>query len=181
MFDTTSPAFNELGCGTRYGEDLSARVVRETAKDQGIDIGVRIGVHTGMVVGGIIGTVRFHFDMWGNGVIGAMKMEEMGTVGRVHISDATAKLIGDSFRITSGREQMEPKFVDSYGISSSSFIYHLSSIVYHLSSIISVIFIGCSWALLGRAWAALGRSWATLGHSWAALGCSWTLLGCSWL
>ena len=99
-----------------------ARVVRETAKDQGIDIGVRIGVHTGVVVGGIIGTVRFHFDMWGNGVIGAMKMEEMGSVGRVHVSDATAMLIGDSFRITAGREQMEPKFVDSYGISSSSFI-----------------------------------------------------------
>ena len=35
------------------------------------------------------GTVKFHFDMWGNGIAGAMSMEEMGATGRVHVSDAT--------------------------------------------------------------------------------------------
>ena len=33
--------------------------------------------------------MKFHFDMWGNGIAGAMSMEEMGATGRVHISDAT--------------------------------------------------------------------------------------------
>ena len=57
-------------------------MVANEAKSRGIDINVRIGVHTGMVMGGVIGTVRFHFDMWGAGVVGAMKMEEMGAKGR---------------------------------------------------------------------------------------------------
>ena len=62
----------------RFGLAMQEKVV-EVAAQRGVDIGARIGVHTGMVMGGIIGTVRFHFDMWGNGVIGAMKMEELGT------------------------------------------------------------------------------------------------------
>ena len=39
-----------------------------------------------MVIGGIIGTVRFHFDMWGNGVNGAVRMEETGERGRVQVT-----------------------------------------------------------------------------------------------
>ena len=62
-----------------------------------VDIGARIGVHTGMVMGGIIGTVRFHFDMWGNGVIGAMKMEEMGKKNKVNVSDVTAALLSEDW------------------------------------------------------------------------------------
>ena len=58
------------------------RCVAAVCASHGVDIGARIGVHTGLIMGGIIGTVRFHFDMWGNGVIGAMKMEEMGAKGR---------------------------------------------------------------------------------------------------
>ena len=67
-------------------------IVSQKAFERGIDIGVRIGVHTGMVIGGIIGTVRFHFDMWGNGVAGAVRLEELGVRGRVHISDCTGRL-----------------------------------------------------------------------------------------
>ena len=37
------------------------------SKEKELDVGARIGVHTGLVIGGIIGTVKFHFDMWGNG------------------------------------------------------------------------------------------------------------------
>jgi hypothetical protein len=44
------------------------------------------------------GTVKFHFDMWGNGIAGAMSMEEMGATGRVHVSDATvARLRAEHF------------------------------------------------------------------------------------
>ena len=72
-------------------------VVTRIATHEGIDIAVRIGVHTGRCTGGIIGTVRFHFDMWGGAVVGAVKMEETGERGRVHISDSTYKLIADHF------------------------------------------------------------------------------------
>ena len=62
-------------------------VARKARKD-GIDVAVRIGVHTGRVTGGIIGTLRFHFDMWGAGVNGAVRMEEAGERSRVHVSGA---------------------------------------------------------------------------------------------
>ena len=63
--------------------------------------------------------VRFHFDMWGNGIIGAVKMEEMGIPGRVHISDATARLIGEEFSLSVAHEEMDPSFVASYAIAKS--------------------------------------------------------------
>ena len=101
----------------RMGLDMG-KVVATEAEKRGIDIGVRIGVHTGMVMGGVIGTVRFHFDMWGNGVVGAMKMEEMGAKGRVHISDATAELLEDAFPLEESTP-IEPAFADAYRIQKS--------------------------------------------------------------
>ena len=101
-----------------------ADVVKSTAAEKDVDVGVRIGVHTGTVIGGIIGTVRFHFDMWGNGIIGAVKMEEMGIAGRVHISDATARLIGEAFHLSVAHAEMEPGFVASYAIAKSFVVEH---------------------------------------------------------
>ena len=82
-------------------------VVKKKAEKEGIDIAVRIGVHTGNVTGGIIGTVRFHFDMWGNGVNGSVKMEETGIKFRVHISDTTHELVHTKFTLEPPRETPE--------------------------------------------------------------------------
>ena len=60
-------------------------ITNARAKTLGHPLGVRIGVHTGKVVGGIIGTIRFHYDMWGPGVMGAGHMESHGEKGRVHM------------------------------------------------------------------------------------------------
>ena len=57
--------------------------------------------------------------MWGEGIIGAVKMEEMGVPGRVHISDATARLIGEEFSLSVAHEEMEPSFAASYAIAKS--------------------------------------------------------------
>ena len=75
-------------------------VVKRIATAEGIDVAVRIGVHTGRCTGGIIGTVRYHFDMWGGAVVGAVKMEETGEKGRVHISDSTHRLVAHFFETT---------------------------------------------------------------------------------
>ena len=86
-------------------------IVSQKAFERGVDISVRIGVHTGMVIGGVIGTVRFHWDMWGNGVAGAVRLEELGQRGRVHISDVTSDLIEGHFPVTpnmhAGRKREE--------------------------------------------------------------------------
>lgn len=54
---------------------------------------MRIGIHTGPVVAGIVGTRKFQYDIWGNTVNMASRMESAGESGRVNISKATWSLL----------------------------------------------------------------------------------------
>lgn len=60
----------------------------------------RIGIHTGPVVAGIVGIKKFAYDIWGDTVNVASRMETNGAVGKVNISGATYKLIKHEFRCT---------------------------------------------------------------------------------
>lgn len=58
---------------------------------------VRIGVHTGPVVAGIVGTKKFAYDIWGDTVNTASRMESSGEPGKVNISGDTWKLVQTKF------------------------------------------------------------------------------------
>ncbi len=63
---------------------------------------IRIGVHTGPVVAGIVGIKKFAYDIWGDTVNTAARMESTCEVGRVNVSQATYELLKDqeAFRFT---------------------------------------------------------------------------------
>lgn len=61
---------------------------------------VRIGVHSGAVIAGIVGKRKFAFDIWGDTVNIASRMESHGAVGKVNISSATYALVRNKFSCT---------------------------------------------------------------------------------
>ncbi|WP_111684905.1 adenylate/guanylate cyclase domain-containing protein [Winogradskyella tangerina] len=56
---------------------------------------MRLGIHTGPVVAGIVGVKKFQYDIWGDTVNTAARMESSGEVGKVNISEDTYQLIKD--------------------------------------------------------------------------------------
>jgi class 3 adenylate cyclase len=82
---------------------------------------MRIGIHSGPVVAGIVGIKKFQYDIWGDTVNVASRMETNGEPGRVNISDVTYQLIKTDHSLTftsrgmiqaKGKGEMAMYFVD---------------------------------------------------------------------
>jgi class 3 adenylate cyclase len=93
---------------------------KKEKEDRGeIAFEIRIGIHTGPVVAGIVGTKKFSYDIWGDTVNLAARMESSGEAGQVNISGSTYALVKDKFNCTHrGKIQAKNKGeIDMYFVS----------------------------------------------------------------
>jgi len=60
---------------------------------------LRIGIHTGSLVAGVVGTSRFAYDVWGDTVNVASRLEATSEPGRIHVSEEVARLLEGDFAL----------------------------------------------------------------------------------
>ncbi len=80
--------------------DFMAARKKEKESRREIPFELRIGIHTGPVVAGIVGVKKFQYDIWGDTVNLAARMESSGEAGKVNISGSTYRLVKDQFACT---------------------------------------------------------------------------------
>ncbi|MBI2812685.1 MAG: response regulator [Opitutae bacterium] len=85
-------------CAEAAFEFLEA--VRVFNRRHSLDWGIRVGMNSGPVVAGIIGTKKFSYDLWGDTVNIASRMESHGQPGKIQVSEATKKLIEGKYEFT---------------------------------------------------------------------------------
>jgi class 3 adenylate cyclase len=82
----------------RMALDMQATLLEYAARN-GSDLAIRIGIHTGSVVAGVIGRKKFIYDLWGDTVNIASRMESHGIAGRIHLSEETFDCLRHSFEV----------------------------------------------------------------------------------
>jgi guanylate cyclase len=91
-----SPRPGHAAAVARMALDMSLGLERRRARgERRIDF--RIGIESGPCVGGVIGLQKFVFDIWGDPVNTASRMESHGVPGRIHVGEAAFKLLEDTF------------------------------------------------------------------------------------
>ena len=92
---------------------------KEKEKSGAPTIAMRIGIHSGPVIAGIVGIKKFAYDIWGDTVNIASRMETSGQPGKVNISGDTYQLVKDRFKFISrgkidvkNKGQVEMYFVE---------------------------------------------------------------------
>jgi class 3 adenylate cyclase len=83
---------------------------KRVGRRHGLDLSMRVGVASGPVMAGVIGQAKVTYDVWGDTVNLAARLESYGEPGRIHLSAATRAALGSSYTFTA------PALVDLKGI-----------------------------------------------------------------
>jgi class 3 adenylate cyclase len=87
---------------------------------RGTHLALRIGIHQGSVIAGVIGKHKFSYDLWGDTVNTASRMESHGEAGKIHCTYEVYELLKDQFAFeergeidVKGKGMMRTWFLDS--------------------------------------------------------------------
>jgi class 3 adenylate cyclase len=81
-------------------QDFLEKWNKQKVQDQKPCFEARIGIHTGPIVAGVVGTKKFAYDIWGDTVNIAARMESKGETRKINISGTTYELVKDDFKCT---------------------------------------------------------------------------------
>jgi class 3 adenylate cyclase len=84
--------------------------VTALAQRTGMDLRLRVGISSGPLVAGVIGRSRYSFDLWGDTVNVASRMESQGVVGQVQVSAGTAAELGLTTEFGTGDNDLGPAY-----------------------------------------------------------------------
>lgn len=74
-------------------------VIQKFKRSDGSDFSLRIGIHTGHAIAGVIGTKKFIYDLWGDTVNVASRMESYGIAGCIQVTEATYQLLKNKYQL----------------------------------------------------------------------------------
>ena len=108
LFDWTEDHAEAL---VRMATEMHEAIARYN-QETGHDLGLRVGINSGPVIAGVIGTSRFLYDMWGDTVNTASRMESSGVPGRTQVTEKAHDLLKHKFTF----EEREPMEVKGKGV-----------------------------------------------------------------
>ncbi len=107
-----------------HAQDITAlalemqTLIKQISEERGIDLTLRIGIATGPVAAGVIGQSKFAYDVWGETVNLASRLESHGEPGRIHVCKETRNRLADSHRF----DQPAPMDIKGVGLTQTWFL-----------------------------------------------------------
>ena len=130
---------NIVLAGLEMQEFVTKRVI-ENEQKQIPFFEMRLGIHAGPIVAGIVGIKKFQYDVWGDAVNTASRIESNGMVGKVNISETLYNLIKDDETFTfeyrghihaKGKGEIKMYFVEKNTLQPTDSQLHLNELVFN--------------------------------------------------
>lgn len=96
------------------------KITSNFKRPDGSPLQIRIGLNTGPLVAGVIGLTKFAYDVWGDTVNTAARMEAFGAAGRIHCTEEFYNLVQHKFKA----ESRGPQNIKGKGIMNTFFLTH---------------------------------------------------------